>query len=138
MIILWQERKVPQCVPYILLKIFNRLNHHCEKYTFILKNIVYITFAKNWREKSGHLHDWTVLLHIMSFKCNWYRIYFAYYTYRVWNDLRPPPQPQLQQPEKIYTYNLKIRSMSDCCQISGTWVNMWCLKTPILLDISEL
>ena len=35
--------------------------------------------------------------------------------YRVWNDLRPPPQPQLQTSRKINKYSIKISSMSDSC-----------------------
>ena len=36
------------------------------------------------------------------------------YKYRVGKDLSPPPQqPQLQPPQKIYTYSIKISSLSD-------------------------
>ena len=37
----------------------------------------------------------------------------------------PLPQPQLQQPQKIYVYNIKnMIDVELCCKISETWVNI--------------
>ena len=35
-------------------------------------------------------------------------------------------------------YGQNTINVGLCCQIAGTWVNMWCLKTLILLYVDEL
>ena len=39
--------------------------------------------------------------------------YVRSYMYRVWNDLTPLPQPQLELSQQIYIYSIKISPISD-------------------------